>query len=383
MIHFADSNHIQLLRNGLEYFPALEAAIDDARYEIHLETYIYEADRTGFRIGDALKRAVKRGVSVYMLLDGFGCKDLPRAYLRGLEEAGVNVMIYRPKISPWTFKRSRLRRLHRKLVVIDGALAFVGGINIIDDFNVPNHDPPRIDYAVSIQGELLPQIRASARSLWRNIAWSHLRRVEGGSLPPPVKAVEGHTRAAFVVRDNVLHRRDIEQAYLRAINNAKSEILIANAYFIPGKSFRKALIAAAERGVRVRLLLQGKKEYFLMFATHYFYSDFLAKGIHIYEYRKSFMHSKVAVIDHEWSTVGSSNIDAFSLFLAREANIFIVNRPFAQKLSDDIEHAIVDGAHEILAEDWARGNYLKRTFSSLVYLVVRLVTGLVVQPDRH
>lgn len=382
MIFFTDHNRIDLLRNGVEYFPALEAAIDQARHEIYLETYIYETDATGLRIGAALKRAAARGVDTHVLLDGFGCKDMPAAYVQDLQQAGVDVMFYRPKISPWTLKRSRLRRLHRKLVVIDGEVAFVGGINIIDDFNVPKHDPPRIDYAVRIRGELLPQIRTSARRLWRRIAWTHLRRVEAASLPL-TEGADGHMRAAFVVRDNLLHRRDIEQSYLSAINRAKTEILIANAYFIPGLNFRKALIAAARRGVQVRLLLQGKKEYFLMFATHYFYSDFLAAGVRIYEYRKSFMHSKVAVIDHEWATVGSSNIDAFSLLLAREANIVVHDKVFAQQLAADIERSIVDGAHEILNEDWKRGNYLKRMLSALVYFVVRMVTGLVVQPDQH
>lgn len=383
MIHFTSSNHIQLLRNGLEYFPELERAIDHARHEIYLQTYIYEADPTGFRIGAALKRAAGRGVATHVLLDGFGSKDLPKTYVQELEDAGVNVMFYRPKISPWTFKRSRLRRLHRKLVVVDGLLAFIGGINIIDDYNVPNNDPPRIDYAVSVRGELLPQIRASARNLWRGIAWSHLRRVDASALPPIKQYAVGSMQAAYVVRDNLLHRRDIEQAYLQAINAAKTEILIANAYFVPGKNFRRALVMAAKRGVRVRLLLQGKKEYLLMFATHAFYSDFLAEGIRIYEYRKSFMHSKVAVIDHEWATVGSSNIDAFSLMLSREANVVIVDRPFAGNLRADIEQSIADGAVEIVADSWKRGNYLKRFFSWWVYLLVRIVTGLVIQPDRH
>jgi|SRR5690554_3299684 cardiolipin synthase len=382
MIFFTDRNQIDLLRNGLEYFPALEDAIDQAQHEIYLETYIYEADATGIRIGEALKRAASRGVNTHVLLDGFGSRDLPSIFVNDLQQAGVDVMFYRPKISPWTLKRSRLRRLHRKLVVIDGEVAFVGGINIIDDFNVPNHDAPRIDYAVRVRGELLPQIRTSASRLWRRIAWAHLRRVEADK-PITSGTYLGQMRAAFVVRDNLLHRRDIEQSYLSAINRAQSEILIANAYFVPGLNFRKALIAAARRGVRVRLLLQGKKEYFLMFATHYFYSDFLAAGVQIYEYRKSFMHSKVAVIDHEWATVGSSNFDTFSLLLSREANIVVEDKPFAKWLEADIERTIAEGACEILAEDWNRGNYLKRTLSAMVYFIIRMFTGLVIQPDRH
>lgn len=383
MMHFTERNHIELLRNGEAYFPALIAEIDEAQYEVHLQTYIYEVDVAGTAVGDALKRAAQRGVGVYLLLDGFGSKDMPKPYLRELQDAGVQAMFYRPKISPWTFKRSRLRRLHRKIAVIDGRKAFVGGINIIDDYNVPDKEPPRIDYAASIEGDLVQQIRASARGLWRRIAWSHLRRVDARSVPTHQPVLPKTMQAAYVMRDNLLHRKDIERAYLKAIKTAKAEILIANAYFVPGKRFRMELIDAAKRGVRVRLLLQGRMEYFLMFATHAFYAEFLRNGIEIYEYRKSFMHSKVAVIDQQWATVGSSNIDPFSLLLAREANIVVLDKHFAQELKLDIERCIMDGAEQVHSNDWVQGHHLKRMISWLVYHAVRLVTGLIVQPDQY
>lgn len=383
MIHFTQHNHIELLRNGEAYFPALISAIDNASYEVHLQAYIYEVDDVGLKVGDALKRAVQRGVGAYVLLDGFGSKDLAKTYVQELQDGGVQVMFYRPKISPWTLKRSRLRRLHRKIAVIDGRIGFVGGINIIDDNNVPYRQPPRIDYAVSIEGELVQQIRASARSLWRRIAWSHLRKVEARTLPKNAEMPKKQMHAAYVIRDNILHRNDIENAYMKAINSARTEILIANAYFIPGKRFRKALVAAAKRGVKVRLLLQGRMEYFLMFATHAFYGEFLQNDIEIYEYHKSFMHSKVAVIDSQWATVGSSNIDPFSLLLSREANIVVLDKHFGSELRADIERSIREGAKRIEATEWVQGHYLKRTVSWFVYHMVRLVTGLVVQPDKY
>src|SRR5664279_3796795 len=246
MMHFHSGNQVTLLRNGTEYFPALEAAIDSAQHEIYLQAYIYEADDTGLRIGAALKRAVQRNVSVNLLLDGFGSKDLSRDYVQELQAAGVEIIFYRPKISPWTFKRGRLRRLHVKVIVIDGRTAFIGGINIIDDMDVPHHPGPRIDYAVSVEGSLLPTIRAYASRLWRRIAWSQLRPVHARPHLPAQRTQQaaGGMRAAFVMRDNVLHRRDIEHAYLLAIANAKSEIIIANAYFIPGRRFRRALLVA-------------------------------------------------------------------------------------------------------------------------------------------
>ncbi|MDP1765730.1 MAG: cardiolipin synthase ClsB [Methylotenera sp.] len=392
MTHFIGGNQIELLRNGAEYFPALESAINGAVRDIYLQTYIYQADSAGSRIGDALKHAAKRGVAVKVLLDGFGSKDLPKSFVQELEKAGVQVMFYRPKISPWTLKKRRLRRLHHKVATIDGVIGFVGGINIIDDFDIPNQAPnnipPRIDYAVRIQGKLLSYLIANVQKIWRRIAWIHLRQVDATyvktSKSPtepanlPSKANEG-IKAALVIRDNVLHRRDIEDAYMTAISQAKHEIIIANAYFVPGRRFRLALIAAAKRGVKVRLLLQGRMEYFVMFATHAFYSEFLKNGIEIYEYRKSFMHSKVAVIDSYWATVGSSNIDPFSLLLAREANVIVEDSRFSNELQLDIESSIQEGAYRVDAKNWAQGNIIKRIASWVAYGFVRLLLGVIGQ----
>jgi len=383
MMHFKEDNKITLLRSGVEYFPALEAAIDSAEQEIYLQTYIFEPDATGLRIGSALKRAATRGVTARLLLDGFGCQDIPPAFVEDMRQVGVEVLIYRPKISPWTFKRKRLRRLHSKLVVIDGRIAFVGGINIIDDLNTPDQLPPRKDYAVSIEGPLLVAMRAHARRLWRSVAWRSKRYIDAVK-QPEVQARPGNVRAAFVVRDNIWHRRDIEKAYLAAIENAQSEIVIANSYFLPGIRFRRALIAARSRGVRVVLLLQARVEYVVIdFASHALYSNFLRHGIEIYEYHKSFMHSKVAVIDNQWSTVGSSNIDPFSLLLAREVNIVVQDSDFAATLRADIERSIEDGAHKVEPEEWVRGHTVRRFISWIVYGLVRLALGVIGYPNEH
>lgn len=383
MMKFIAGNQIRLLRSGGEYFPALQAAIAQATDEIYLQTYIFQDDKTGRRIGQALMDAAMRGVSVHLMLDGFGCQNLSSAYIADLRAAGVNLLLYRPRISPWSFQKNRLRRLHSKIVVIDRTLGFVGGINIIDDNNVPNPNnvPPRIDYAVQIEGALLPRLHASVSDLWQRIAWLNLLKM------PVTKPSVMHTHpanllAAFVRRDNVLHRHDIEAAYLEAITTASSEIIIANAYFLPGRKFRKALLDAASRGVSVTLLLQGRVEYFLMMATHAFYSEFLSKGIAIYEYRKSFMHSKVAVIDSKWATVGSSNIDPFSLLLAREANVFVLDPAFASELRTDILASIEAGAVAISAQQWQAENAFKRISSRLALGIVRLFLGLIGEKDE-
>lgn len=382
-MRFVAGNQIKLLRNGTEYFPALEKAIRQARYEIYLQSYIYEHDETGIRIGQALMQAAQRGVTVNLLLDGFGSQSLPKYYVQTLRDAKVNVMFYRPKISPWTLKKNRLRRLHCKVVVVDGIIAFVGGINIIDDNNSPNQIPPRIDYAVQMTGNLLPAINSNVQKLWRRMQMLHLRKLYMKPMlePQHLQMPDNDVLAAFVIRDNILHRHDIENAYLHAIQNANHEILIANAYFIPGRRFRRALRDAAKRGVKVTLLLQGRKEYFLMFATHAFYNEFLDNGIEIHEYRKSFMHSKVAVIDGDWATVGSSNIDPFSLLLARESNVFIKNQKFAAELQAEIQAQILNGGLKITPQIWGKASLFKRIASWLAYGMVRFFIGII--GDKH
>jgi cardiolipin synthase len=376
-------NRITLLHNGTEYFPALEQAIDAAGLEIHLQTYIFEADTTGRKIASALARAAGRGVMVNLLLDGFGCKNLSRDFIDDMRGQGVHVLIYRPQISPWTLKRRRLRRLHCKVAVIDGEVGFVGGINIIDDMNTPGHTPPRVDYAVRVEGPLVREMQVYARGLWKRLSWTHLRWVPPIREPHTLPRQSGSMNAAFVIRDNLKHRHSIEWAYLSAIEGAKEEIVIANAYFLPGRRFRKALISAARRGVRVVLLLQARVEYWLLdYASRALYDRFLDVGIEIHEYHTSFMHSKVAVVDSHWATVGSSNIDPFSLLLAREANIIVEDPGFASLLRCDIERSIRNDAYRVQREDWVRTSHLRRAIARLTYGMIRMLMGLIGLPDE-
>jgi cardiolipin synthase len=375
---FITGNQVTLLHNGEAYFPAIEAAFDRARHEIYLETYIFESDATGQRIADALKRAALRGVKVYMLIDGYGSKDLPRSMMDYLQAGGVNTLIYRPKISPWTFRRERLRRMHRKIAVVDREIAFVGGINIIDDSESTGDLPPRFDYSVAVEGPLVEEIRLSARRLWSMVAWSRFRKgmVHGGTLPVSTFA-GGERSAAFLMRDNFRHRRDIETEYMRAIERAKSEIILAHAYFLPGLDFRHALIDAAGRGVRVVLLLQGRVDHFLQhYASRALYGNLLDAGIEIYEYRKSFLHAKVAVIDGHWATVGSSNLDPFSLLLSREANVVVDDKGFGETLRQSLNQAVEIDGRRILADNWKQQPTGVRFMSWLSYGLLRLMMGI-------
>ncbi|BAL23023.1 cardiolipin synthase ClsB [Azoarcus sp. KH32C] len=385
MSGFVGGNRITLLENGAAYFPALEQAIDAAQCEIFLETYIFENDATGRAIAAALRRAARRGVAVRVLVDGFGGRSFVREQMAGLGDDGVAVMIYRRELRIFSLRRHRLRRMHRKLAVIDGAVAFVGGINIIDDRYPEGTVNPRFDYAVRIEGPLLGPILESMHRLWRLVTWASMRRRDPLPLLAPARTEPvGEVRAAFVIRDNLRHRRDIEDAYLAAVDAARREVVIACAYFFPGRRFRQALVDAAERGVRVILLLQGLSDHPMQsYATRALYPFFLEHNIRLFEYHQSYLHAKVAVVDGMWTTVGSSNIDPFSLLMAREANVVIEDRVFAGQLRDGLRRACSVGAKELRRKDWHRLPRLRRAASWLAYQLVRLAIGVAGYGRKH
>jgi cardiolipin synthase len=385
MIPYIEGNRIILLRSGTEYFPALEHAIEQARGEIFLESYLFADDRTGQRIAAALCRAAQRGVPVHVLLDGFGARDMSVPLRQKMLDAGVGVLLYRRNVSPLTLRRHRLRRMHRKIAVVDGRIAFVGGINVIDDMNTPGQVPPRHDYAVQIEGPLLAPIHFEVSRLWHWIALANLqydwRPVAGAVVDSTPR---GTQRAALLVRDNIRHRADIEDAYLETIELAREEIIIANAYFLPGIRFRHALGRATARGVRVVVLLQGRVEFMLLhYASRALYGTLLDAGVEIHEYHGSFLHAKVAVFDGRWATVGSSNIDPFSLTLAREANIMVDDTAFSGELRASLRSAMQSRGTEVAKTSWQRQAFWRKVPIWLAYVVVRMLLGMVGYAEKH
>ena len=380
-------NLVDLLCNGQEYFPALIEAIDLARVHVVLETYIYADDDVGASVTEALIRAAQRGVDVRLVVDGFGAGDMPATLANRLLDGGVRLEVYRP-VRGFKLARRHLRRLHRKLAVIDDKVAFVGGINIIDDHN---HGPldlpemgPRYDFAVRVRGPLVAQIALASARLWFRIAQRRGLRETAAAFAEVEtlttaarKARREHHQdgvsAALLLRDNLRNRRTIEREYLYALGSARHDVILANAYFLPGHKMRRALLACRERGVRVRLLLQGMVEYRLQhFATHALYARLLEAGVEIYEYEASFLHAKVAVIDDTWATVGSSNLDPFSLLLAREANVAVYGPRFAGELRARLERAMTLRSARVRPEVHARLPRLRRFANWAAYYVLRL-----------
>jgi cardiolipin synthase len=405
----SEGNEVVLLQSGGAFFPALLAAIDASLTEVLLETYIFADDATGLRVAGALARAAERGVAVRVLVDGYGTRTLPSGMAQRMAAAGVEVHVYAPMRRLLSLDRERLRRLHRKQACVDASVAFVGGINVLDDLWDPNHgalDHPRLDYAVRLRGPIVDAVHGAMSRLWRQGSVSRLatfddeggnaRRARRPGVAAPAAAevagaaqaawtrgaggAPGAMRAALVLRDNVLHRRAIERAYLKAIGGARREVLIATAYFFPGRRMRRALREAARRGVRVRLLLQGRPEYLLPhLAARSMYAQMLDGGVEIVEYHRSFLHAKVAVVD-DWATVGSSNIDPFSLLLALEANVMVSDAGFASSLRTTLLASMAEGGREVLLRDTEKLTWTQRLYGWFAWRMLRL--GVVVSGSR-
>lgn len=371
--HYLAGHHLELLVTGQEYFPALQRAIDEAQREILLETYIFADDKTGLTIKEALGRAAQRGVKVHLLLDGHGARHFPPEWFQALQAMGARLLWYRRLNRGHLLRPYSLRRLHRKLVVIDNRVAFIGGINILDDWET-GASGPRLDFAVRLTGPLCQEIRRHMSKLWRHVGWMQFQTTHFPKLAAP--APSGEIPAQFVTRDNLTNRRRIEHLYLEAIRTARQRIVIANAYFLPGFRFRRALAEAARRGVEIRILLPGWADHPLaQQASRALYPTLLRYGIALFEYDKAHLHAKVMVVDGEWFTLGSSNMDPLSLLLAREANVAVFNRPLAQQLEQVLEQAIEEGAHAI-RETPSRLPTWRRLSQLVIFLGWRLLLAV-------
>ena len=365
-----EGNDIRLLENGEEFFPRVFACIANARKEVVLETFILFEDKVGLQLHQALVAAARRGVQVDMTIDGFGSPDLTDDFIRSLVDVGVRIHVFDPAKRLLGWRINVLRRMHRKIVVIDGEVAFMGGINYSADHLADYGPQAKQDYSVEIHGPLVAEIHRFThmalaqghryqrdRHWWRNRA---RLRASPQSLP-----YAGTAAAMLVVRDNGAHQGDIERQYRIAVRAARKRVVIANAYFFPGYRFIRELRRAARRGVDVRLILQGEPDMAIVkTAATMLYQHLLGAGVRIYEYCERPLHGKVALMDDEWSTVGSSNLDPLSLSLNLEANVIIRDRGFNQHLHERLQYLMRHSCREIVREDLGelRGLQLVRSF---------------------
>ncbi|SDY00342.1 putative cardiolipin synthase [Collimonas sp. OK242] len=376
---FSADNHITLLHNGAAFFPALIAAIDAARIEIYLETYIFAADETALLVQQALTRAARRGVAVRVITDWLGTGRQRSMSLH--QEFLASGVMYRA-FNPW-FRRG-VARMHRKLCVVDRRISFIGGLNIIDDM-VSDDDQrvplpaPRWDFAVSIRGPLVKVIHVELEAQWMRLGemkllarlrqFKRTRAITGG-------AAHGPAAAGLVLRDNLRNRRTIQRAYLYALGHARHSALLTSPYFAPGRKLRRALEEAARRGVDVTLLL-GVGQFRLQDAvSQSYYPKLLKAGVKIVEYRKTALHAKVAVVDDNWATVGSSNFDGLSLLVNQEANVVIRDADFSRALRQQIESGIADGT-PMAASAFDHQSWRARAWHGTAFFLYRFLMRII------
>ncbi len=402
---YCGGNRVRLLQGGDELFPAMQQAMAAARTEVWLATYIFHDDEASQAMAEALRAAARRGIAVHVLADGFGSRGALSRLREWFATDGLSFDVFRP-LQRWTawFQPAQLRRLHHKLCVVDDAVAFVGGINIIDDRNDVTHGrsgQPRLDFAVELRGPVVRQVRHLVQALGMRVRLGHDWRSEVGALarsrspvadtlqllrelrstaPPPGAGMPQPVQVAFVVRDNFGQRRAIERSYVEAVRGARHSVDLACPYFYPRRAFRRSLQTAAQRGVRVRLLMQGKVDYPLAaLAARVLYDELMSHGVRIFEYTPAFLHAKVAVVDDGWATVGSSNIDPLSLLLNLEANAVVRDAAFAVELRQRLDAAIAvsQEVHAPPLRDGWRSRFARRfvAWCAQAYLRVAGITS--------
>jgi len=331
-------NQIELLENGEAYFPKVFDAMRQAQREILLETFILFEDKVGHELLDILVDAARRGVKVVASLDGFGCGELSPAFLAELAEAGVIVQMFDPASKTLGIRTNWFRRLHRKIVVVDAQVGFIGGINFSADHLGDYGPEAKQDYAVQVVGPAVADLHhfalaQSGRKVRSRRGWRRRDR-----RPSLWTSADGDGLVRLIYRDNVQHRDDIEEAYIHALSKAQRRAVIANAYFFPGYRLLREIRNAARRGVHVQLIMQGQPDVLLAkLAARMLYDYLLKDGVVIHEYCQRPLHGKVALVDDDWSTVGSSNLDPLSLSLNLEANVLIRDRAFNQQLYERLE----------------------------------------------
>ena len=408
-MQYKGHHRVQLLSGGDELFEAMCRAIGQAQTDVWMATYIFNDDAASWEVAQALSLAASRGVQVHVLVDGFGSNTTLPALREWWKSSAVRLEVFRPLDRWWAWLQpGQLRRMHQKLCTVDGTTAFVGGINIIDDRYDPHHgwsERPRLDFAVQLQGPVVADVEQVAQALWTRAnlgrGWREELALLARSTEPLTKTLQllrdlrsgvprrslsldpqslPAVRAALAVRDNFRQRRAIERIYIEAIGRARHQVDIACPYFYPGRAFRRSLRRAAARGVKVRLLMQGKIDYrFAALAARVLYDELLAWGVNVYEYSPAFLHAKVAVVDEDWATVGSSNIDPLSLLLNLEANVVIHDDKFVAELKSRLDQAFGE-SNEITAPALRPGlrGWFSRSLVAWVantYLRIAGITG--------
>lgn len=374
---YTSRNRISLVQSGEDYFSLLLKLIDKANLTIHLQTYIYENDKTGRKVGDALKAAAKRGVSVYLHVDGYASQKLRGEFRHDLEKAGVHFKFFEPLLKSRHFYFGR--RLHQKVVVIDGILSLVGGLNIGDRYNDLPHEKAWFDVALYAEGEVSYQLHLICNRMWRKRR--KLRdKIRKEDVEEFCNSILKEERQMVRVRQNdwVKRKSEVWNTYRLMFANANATIIIMCSYFLPGRTYRRLLSRASARGVKVKVILAGKSDVMLSKnAERYLYDWLLRKNIEIYEYQRTVLHAKMSVADQETVTIGSFNVNNISAYASLELNLDVKSEAFGGYIHDVMNKIIAQDCQEITRENYISStNFFRRLWQKTSYMIVNWILTL-------
>jgi|TARA_R110001592_G_scaffold86662_1_gene255780 cardiolipin synthase len=357
-----EEEYIELVHSGEDYFYRLGKIIENAKKEIHLQTYIFENDSTGNRIAALLKEAAQRKVKVYVLLDAYGSAALPDSYVNDLVQYGISLRFFSPLFSWNNFYLGR--RMHHKIVVADEKTALIGGINIADKYHGTPESEPWLDYAV--------QLDCPAATHLQRLCADYFFKQGSSKKIKPVMHLMDKARVGILQNDWLKNKTEVCDAYTNAILHAEKEIVIVGSYFLPGSIITKALKKACKRGIKTTVILAGISDVPLVCrATQHLYSSFLNHHMRIYEWNRSVVHGKASVVDKKWSTVGSFNLNSLSCYGSIEMNVEIHSVEFAENLRTDFEK-VINECSEITKERLRqRAGIFNRLANWVSYQMVR------------
>jgi cardiolipin synthase len=370
---YTHHNKVRLVHGGKDYFSTLIQLIDDAKTSIHLQTYIYDADETGRMVADALLRAARRKVQIFILLDGYASQHLSKHIIQEWKEAGIRFRWFWPLLKSRNFYLGR--RLHHKVVVIDAARGMAGGINISNRYNDFGEEKAWLDRALLVEGQAALKLHIICRDMWAKAWWKKDR-------PPKdefewVKGVVPEEECLVRVRRNdwVQGKNEISRSYVEMFRHAQSRVIVLSSYFLPGSILRKQMVLAARRGVTVRIVVGGISDVKVArLAEQYMYRWLFKNKMQVYEYQDTILHGKMATYDGVWMTDGSYNVNRISAYASVELNMDVRNDAFAACVEKELEEIIQNHCVQITPENYFhRHGFFQRCLQRLAYDSIRLL----------
>jgi cardiolipin synthase len=362
--------NLELVYSGEDYFSRLEAIIRNSQFEIHMQMYIFENDATGNRIIKALKEAASRKVQVYVLLDGLGSLSFPAEILKEMRQSGINIRFFAPLFSTYTFYLGR--RLHRKVIVADAKVVLIGGINVADKYCDSPTEAPWLDYAVQLTGEIAEPLQKLCTDIY--FKKKHLQNNKIKFSFP----FEEDGMVSILQNDWLKGENEICDGYIKSIRNAKKNIIIVGSYFLPGIRIIRALKKASKNKVKIKLILSGKSDLPLTRrATCFLYGKLLKYNIELYEWDQSILHGKVAVIDGNWTTIGSFNLNNLSSYGSLEMNVEINSVSFSKMFEAHLIKIIAQCQSITPQSLKTKNNLFTKSINLLSYCVTRIIEIIV------